>query len=334
MDSLTFLQRSLSKPQPLYVLHGDEDFLKRQVQASFRKNLLGEDGDTFALSTYTGDKAVYASVLEDLETLPFLSPYRLVVIDQADPFVTKYRATLEGYLAKPAAKGVLVLDVKTWPSTTRLAKLIDANATIVCKALSTQRLPEWCMSRATAEYGKALALQAARLLVDLVGAEMGQLDQELAKLASFVGDADHIEARAVDELVGNSREGNTFKIFDAIGAGRTGEALSILARLFEQGEDPMRMLGAFSMQLRRLAQAAALSGQGLPLSRAVEQVGFPPFAVRGSEQQLRHLGRRRAERLYDWLVETDLGLKGSSQLPPRTILERLIVRLARPLAPA
>src|SRR5437588_11308651 len=100
MDSLTFLQRSLSKPRPLYVLHGDEDFLKRQVLAFLRKNLLGEDGDSFALSTYSGDKAVYASVIEDLETLPFLSPYRLVVIEQADPFVTKYRATLESYLAK------------------------------------------------------------------------------------------------------------------------------------------------------------------------------------------------------------------------------------------
>src|SRR5260370_1194203 len=236
MDGLTCPQAGVPKPQPLYVLHGDEDFLKRQVQASLRKNLLGEDGDTFALSTYTGDKAVYASVLEDLETLPFLSPYRLVVIDQADPFVTKYRATLEGYLAKPAAKGVLVLDVKTWPSTTRLAKLIDANATIVCKALSTQRLPEWCMSRATADYGKALAPQAARLLVDLVGAEMGQLDQELAKLASYVGDADRIEAKAVDELVGNSREENTFRIFEAIGGGRTGVTLSIFAAALAQGE--------------------------------------------------------------------------------------------------
>ena len=32
MDSLTFLERPpKGKPQPLYVLHGDEDFLKRRV---------------------------------------------------------------------------------------------------------------------------------------------------------------------------------------------------------------------------------------------------------------------------------------------------------------
>ena len=102
-----------------------------------------------------------------------------------------------------------------------------------------------------------------------------------------------------------------------------------LDRLFEQGEEPLRILGAFSMQLRRLAQAARWSQQGKPLTAALAQAGVPPFALRGCEQQLRHLGRQRADRLYDWLVEADLGLKGSSQLPPQTLLERLVVQLAR-----
>jgi DNA polymerase-3 subunit delta len=44
---------------------------------------------------------------------------------------------------------------------------------------------------------------------------------------------------------------------------------------------------------------------------------------------MKHLGRRRLGKLYDWLMEVDLGLKGGSLLPPRTLLERLVVRLAR-----
>src|SRR5205807_5277408 len=142
-------------------------------------------------------------------------------------------------------------------------------------------------------------------------------------------DAKRIEPADVDKLVGNSRAENMWKIFDAIGAGNAAEALTILDRLFEQGEEPLRILGAFSMQLRRLAQAARWNVQGQPLARALDRAGVPPFAQRASEQQLRHLGRRRADRLYDWLLEADLGLKGFSQLPPRTLLERLVVRLAR-----
>jgi DNA polymerase-3 subunit delta len=330
MDSLTFLERAgRTKPQPVYVLHGDEDFLKRQVLAAVREIVLGPGDDAFGLSTHPGDKAAFAAVRDELDTVPFLSPRRLVVVEDADPFVTRHRAALEKYAAEPVATGVLVLDVKSWPANTRLAKLVNTSATITCKAPAAYKLPEWCVQWAAGRHGKQLSASAARLLVDLVGAEMGQLDQELTKLAIYVGDGARIEEKDVDQLVGSSRGENTWKIFDAIAAGRPGEALGILDRSLEQGEEPLRILGAFSMQLRRLAQVARLNQQGLPLAKALEQAGVPPFAHKGCEQQLRHLGRRRADRLYDWLLEVDLGLKGSSQLPARTLLERLVVRLAR-----
>ncbi len=331
MDCLTFLDRpERHKPQPIYVVHGDEAFLKRQVLTALRSAILGvQQDDTFGLSTFTGDKADFAAIHDELQTLPFVGSRRLVVVEDADPFVTNHRARLEKYVGEPSSSGVLVLDVKTWPANTRLAKLVPGDATIVCKSPPAFRLPDWCVRCAETSYGKKLSANAARLLVDLVGADMGQLDQELVKLAIYVGASNKIESEDVDKLVGSSRAENTWKIFDAIGSGQTGAALTILDRLFDQGEDAMRMLGAFSMQLRRLAQAARLNEQGQSISRAMEQVGIPPFAQKGCEQQLRHLGRRRAGRLYDWLLEVDLGLKGSSQLPPRTLLERLVVQLAR-----
>jgi DNA polymerase-3 subunit delta len=330
MDSLSFLQRPAQPtPYPVYVLHGDEAFLKRQVLALLRAQILGESAESMGLATHAGDKAIFATVVEELQTLPFLSPRRLVVVENADPFVTRFRGQLEKLIARPPTAGVLVLEVKTWPANTKLAKAVPDPATLVCKALTTQQLPNWCVQWADRRYGKQLAPGAARLLVELIGADMGHLDQELAKLSAYVEPAVQIDNRAVDRLVGNSRTENTWKIFDAIGEGRTVEALAILGRLFEQGEEPMRILGAFSMQLRRLAQAARLHSLGQPLAGALQQCGVPPFAVRASEQQLRHLGRSRTDRLYEWLIETDLGLKGGSSLPPRSLLEKLVVRLAR-----
>jgi DNA polymerase-3 subunit delta len=181
----------------------------------------------------------------------------------------------------------------------------------------------------TGQYGKQLTAAAAQALVDLVGGDMGLLDQELNKLSVYVGAGKRVDADDVDRLVGRSRGENTWKIFDALAESKPGVALGIVDRLFDQGEEPLRLLGAFSMQLRRLAQAARLHQQGRPLGAALEAAGVAPFAVRGAELQLKHLGRRRLEQLYDWLLEADLGLKGNSQLPPRTLIERLVVRLAR-----
>ncbi len=330
MDSLTFLQGvAKAKPRPIYVLHGDEHFLKRRVLAALKSLVLGAEDNDFGVSNRDGDKAVWAEIHDELETLPFLSPRRLVMVDRADPFVSRERARLEKYFAEPSKTGVLVLDVQAWPATTKLAKALPDAATIVCKAPAAAKLPEWCAEWCGPRHGKPMSAAAARMLVDLVGTDMGLLDQEMAKLAIYVGGNARIDTADVDQLVGQSRAENTWKIFDLIGGGQAGEALAHLDRLLDQGEEPLRLLGAFSMQLRRLAQAARLRGQGESLPDALERAGVPPFGRRGAEQQLRHLGRRRLDQLYDWLLETDLGLKGSSQLPPRTLLERLVVRLAR-----
>jgi DNA polymerase-3 subunit delta len=330
MDALTFLEKAgKAKPQPLYVLHGDEDFLKRRVLEALRGLVMGPGGDDLGPSVHAGDKAAFAAVLDELQTAPFFSPRRLVVVENADPFVTRYREALEKAVPRLPSSGTLVLDVKSWPATTRLARLIDPASTIACKAPMASRLPAWCVEWASARHGKQLAEPAAELLVELIGPEMGQLDQELFKLAVYVGGRARIDADDVDKLVGSSRAENTWKIFDAIGAGRPGEALALLDRLLDQGEEPLRILGAFSMQLRRLAQVARLQQQGLSLGAALDQAGVHTYQAKGVEQQLRHLGRRRTERLYDWLLRANTGLKGGSQLPPRALLERLVIQLAR-----
>jgi DNA polymerase III subunit delta len=334
MDALSFLTRPAGKPGPLYVLHGDESFLKRQALRALRQRVLGTDADEQGAAVFAGDRATLAEVFDELDMLPFFHPRRLVVVEAADPFVTRFRGELEKKVGKLSATGTLVLDVKTWPANTRLAKMIEDSATLACKAPPAYKLPQWCSDWTAAQYQKQLPAPAAALLVDLIGAEMGQLDQELLKLVVYVGNRKRIDVADVDRLVGNSRAENTWKIFDAIAAGDTKEALAILHRLFDQGEEPLRILGAFSMQLRRLAQATRLTAQGLSVGAALEKVGVPPFGVKSAEQQMRHLGRRRLARLYDWLLEMNLDLRGNSPLPERTLFERFLLRLARKNEPA
>lgn len=330
MDSLAFLDNpSKTALAPVYVLHGDEHFLKRRVLAALRQRAFGADGDDFGFSRHPGEKAELATVLDELRTAPFLGSWRLVHVEDADPFVTRYRAGLEKYLAAPASTGTLVLEVRTWTSTTRLAKLLKPSETITCKAPPAYKLPDWCARWAATVHEKQLSAPAARLLVDLVGTDMGQLDQEIGKLAVYAGNSKRIDVNDVDRLIGHSREESIFKAFDALAARQPAAALDVLEHAFTQGEEPIRILGAFSMQLRRLARAATLVKQGRPPVQAVEEAGFLPFARQSALKHLQALGPGGTEHFYDWLVETDLGLKGASPLPPRTQLERLLVRVMR-----
>jgi DNA polymerase III subunit delta len=239
MDALEFLNKSSkSRRQPIYVLTGDEDFLKRRVMEKLQPMIIGESDPSFAVSNYPGDKAEFSTIRNELDTIPFLSDCRLVIVDQADPFVSKFRAQLEKYCASPAKSGVLILNVKSWPSNTKLAKLLPEAATLTCKAPAAYKLPAWCIEWTKSQYQKTLAKPAAELLVELVGAQMGVLDQELKKLSDFVGEETGIQAKEVDLLVGRSRSANVFKIMDAIGNGKPAEALNILSELLVEGEEP------------------------------------------------------------------------------------------------
>ena len=333
MDALAFIDKAAkSKPQPVYILHGDEAFLKRQALTALDALLLEDADPEFARTVIPGAAANWSAVRSDLDTLPFLSPRRIVVIDQADPFVTLYRPVLEKYVTDPAKNGVLILDVEI------LAGHHQARQTSTGRghhrlqvAATTRRQP------LGDELGQEPARQEARRRRCWLAGRTGRRrngparsgDRQAGRLRRRPAD-DHAED--VDQIVGRGRAAETFKIFDAIGAGKPTEALSILNRLMEQGEAPLAVLGAFSWQLRKLAAAARFHRAGKSLPQAIADAGFQAWGRDRVEQQLRHLGRRRLDKLYEWLLEADLGMKSTGELPDRLLLERLLVRLARPRA--
>jgi DNA polymerase-3 subunit delta len=107
-----------------------------------------------------------------------------------------------------------------------------------------------------------------------------------------------------------------------------------LDRLLLAGETPVGLLAQISSSLRRLAAATRLvlqaesAGRRIDLRSALRDIGVNAYYVEKSERQLRRLGRQRGARLYQWLLDADLDLKGSSTLAPRLVLERLIVKVA------
>ena len=336
MDALAFLKAAPGKRQPVYALVGDEDFLKSRARERIIATALGDEDPSFAVSVYQGDKIDFSTARNDLETLPFVGACRVVIVEAADTFVTENRPALEAYAAKPSSVGVLVLDVKAFPDNTKLAKALPDAAKIACKtppAYKIHELKPWLVEWARTAHKKKLAPDAAELMLELVGASMGSLNQELGKLAVAVGAKPGIAVEDVERMVGRTKAADVFRILDAIGDGKPGEALSILEELFTEGEDPMAVMGPLTAQLRKLAAVGRFHfGEKMALGPAMDAAGVPKWdKIRmGVEKQLRHLGRRRLDKLTDWLVEINLGLKGGNALPERVQVERLVVMLARP----
>ncbi|CAN5430525.1 hypothetical protein BH11PLA2_BH11PLA2_12030 [soil metagenome] len=330
MDALAYLEKPPAKVPPVIALIGDEGFLVRRCREAIIKKLLDDADPEYALANYPGDKTDFTTIRNDLGTLPFLAPIRIVIIETADPFVTNHRESLEKYAAKPSKIGVLILEVKTFPEKTKLAKLLPDAGKLVCKAPKPEYLPRWCVDWAKAGHGKKLTADAAALLVDHVGPQMGLLAQEIDKLVTAVGSAAEITPEQVDKYVGRSRAANVFRIMEAIGEGKATDAMTVLSELFDEGQDPMAILGPLQYQLRKLAAFERHLGTGLPAGPAMDAAGVPkwPQARNSFDKQVRHLGRRRLQQLTKWMIDIQTGLKGGNPLPGRLQMERLVTKLA------
>jgi len=324
-------------PKPVCVAYGDDLFLRRQVMLRLRHAVLGDDEGDFSLTSFEGPTAQFREVVGELMTLAMFGSRRLVVVDEADEFVSRNREALEEYVAQPGRSGILLLDVKSWPGTTRLYKAVDAQGLAVdCGAPAGVKLTRWLCDWAKQSHKSQLALNAADSLVELVGPELGLLDQELAKLALMAGNDRKITLEMIRRMVGGWRAKTAWAMLDLALDGNVTEALRQIDRLLASpGEAPIGVLAQISAALRRLAAATRLilqaeaAGRRTSVGAALQQAGVK-FALDKAEHQLRRLGRQRGSQLYRWLLAADLDLKGDSQMPPRLILERLIVRLAAP----
>ncbi len=171
---------------------------------------------------------------------------------------------------------------------------------------------------------------AARLLLELVGPEVGLLVAEIEKLAVFVGTRARIRRDDVARMVGAGRIETIWKVLDAATTGRGNVALEHLDRLIAAGEYPVGLLAAMSVSLLKVHHAGRLRRARMKLEDACREAGIPHMAYEKTQQQHAHLGPRRVDQLPELLLQADLDLKGSSMLEPRAVLERLLVQLSGP----
>jgi DNA polymerase III subunit delta len=331
-------------PAPVYAVFGTDDYLRRKAVDRVKTEVLGTDRDQMALVEFEGETAQLADVLDECRTASLLAPFRLIIVYNADKFlrpskqdgsedvvanakIPDRRESLEKYLQSPSPSGALLLVAKSWPKTTRLYKLVEKiGRNIPCETPKGAALPGWLASHAQEAHNVRLEPAAARRLSDLVGPQLGLLDMELSKLATYVLPKTTIRVEDVDELVGASREEKVFILADLISAADAGGALALWDQVMAMDRKAeFRAVGGLRYAFARYVEAKRLVGQGLSLFDATRAAG-----LWGDTQQLkRQLDRFSLRQWQDILVKLlsiDVATKtGLGSV--RSAVEKLIVEL-------
>ncbi|MGQ9503794.1 MAG: DNA polymerase III subunit delta [Thermogutta sp.] len=338
-SGLEFLLAAARELPPLCVIYGDDDYLRRLILQKIRQYWLPDADDDFCLREFDGNDVDLAIVEQELTTVSmFSSTPRVVIVENADRFVTQHRGELEKFFSAPTHRNILLLSVSQWPANTRLAKLALEKGLVLDCAFArrkSQELVSWTVAWAKHQHGLILDRAVAEMLLESVGPACGLIDQELTKFAGL--GKKKITAEMVASLTGTWRTKAVWDVINSALGGKPAESLREIHKLLEAGETPLGILGMIAPMLRRLNAATrryVFSGPGqkrVTLQEALAEAGVPRFALKAEEERLRKLGRRRAWKLLNWLRAADAAMKGGLATDPRLVLERLIVVLADPV---
>ena len=342
------------KLRPGYVLAGDEIFLLDRCRAAVLKAFVPPDLRDFCLSDFDLTSTSIFEVLDRAQTPSLMAPFQVIFVRNVRQLFTRGAkkdefAALDRYFKSPNPQAMLlfIADFLRIPADTRRMELDDKNrferltetlgahcGMVELARVSEEDAMRWATAKAQESGGLRLEADAARELVDALGADMMLVSSELEKLLLYTSGRGRITLGDVETMVLSAKQRTLYELTDAISARDRVRALALLEGLLnssDAGEDAA--IGHLYMLARTFRQMLVILEKNVRDSRAIWQAlwqGFrmPPFAADDLIRQARrYKSRRELTRALRLVARADLELRSS---PPdkRLVLERLVYELA------
>jgi DNA polymerase-3 subunit delta len=324
LPALDFLGRARLPEACLYVLTGPDDYLREQVLARLRQDLLDPGLAEFNHVRLEGGPSTRASsLLDEMAGLPMLAERRLVELHNAPGLRPEVQEALARWILAEGSGPQTVLAV-LWPQELAgpLGEALAARGLAVDCRLDEAGRRQW-LERALGRLGVDSEPGVPEALARRAGNDLRHLASQLDKLAAYAGPGGKVTVAAVEELVSRSAEVKTWELTAAIGKRNLRGALQVLHTLLAEGEAPGALLSYLNSYLRGLAQVAALPGGAAEIARAIP--GKREFQVRMTLEELRTWSPSELRGAFELLCRADGRIKSGSD--PRLVLELLLLQL-------
>ncbi|MBF0285902.1 MAG: DNA polymerase III subunit delta [Magnetococcales bacterium] len=323
------LPSELNHPPPAVLLHGQDQGKLARFAVQLREKTLGPGGDDFDAEISHASDWNEERVITACRAFPFLSKRRFVHVRNAEGLNAAAVNALKSYLAKPSDSSLLLLTADALDAKSPLRKLfeqVESAWSVACYPMEAGELRGW-LAESLKKSGYQVDPDALTLLGERLAGDSLAAEPELRKLLDFMGEQKRIGVEEVYAVVGETAEVSGFALAAALTDGRTAEALRVLDRLLEAGEEPIMLLGQITQRLRKLIQAQAKLAAGEPPQTVANALRlFWKEKDAFLDQARRTNPRLLAQALLRCQV-ADEGVKGAGDEEPGRVMERLALAL-------
>jgi DNA polymerase-3 subunit delta len=340
------------KLRPAYVFVGDEAFFRDRCRAAILQHLVPADMRELSLYEFDLAETSVIEVLDRAQTPSLMAPFQVFFVRNVKVLYGRGShkedfAAVETYVKNPNPNALIVfvadhisipadvrrMDMQDRDKYERLRETLGES----CAMLEFARVDEgdgvrWVVETAQ-QQGFKVEADAARELVDSLGADMMLVSNELEKLMLYTTEKKRITLGDVETMVLAAKQRNLYELTDAISAKDRARSLQVLNALLSSGDGEEAAIGHLYMLARTFKQMLVVLERNVRDSRAIWQAlwqGFrvPPFAADDLIRQARrYKSRRELTRALRLIAKADLDLR-SNPVSKRMVLENLVLALA------
>ena len=262
----------------IYLLYGEEAYLKKQYKERFIKAMLPE-GDTMNYAYCDGKNTDIKEVIDLAETLPFFSERRLIVFENTG-FFKNSGADMADYISGGIPDTTYFIFIESEvDKRSKLYKAVKAKGHIAELGVQDENtLRRWVQSLVKKEH-KTMEPSDIAYFLNKVGTDMENILREMEKLVCYAMDRDTLTREDVDAVCVTQITSHIFEMVNAVADKNQRKALDLYYELLALKEPPMRILFLLTREYRLLFHVKALLNQGYGKKEIASKAGLHPFAA-------------------------------------------------------
>ncbi|MBO4290321.1 MAG: DNA polymerase III subunit delta [Lachnospiraceae bacterium] len=307
--------------QQIYLLYGEERYLKKQYTQRLREALT--TGDDMNTHFYEGKDVPVGEIIDLAETMPFLAERRVIFLSDTGLFKSGGEKLAE-YLTNANETTYFVFTESEIDKRSKLFKVVSSKGCAVDFAVQDENTLKKWIAGILAKEGKKITESTVLCFLSKTGTDMENIQMELEKLISYCMDRDVVTSEDVETICTTRLNDRIFDMVEAVAKKQTDRALALYYDLLALKVSPIQILAMIARQYNHLLQTKELKKRGFADRDIASKIGVPPFAVGKYVAQASRYKSAELRRFLEQCVQADSDVK-TGRMNDKMSVELLIL---------
>lgn len=339
MNYNNFLKEiSSGQVQSSYLFMGDEEYLMKQAIGRLKDKYIDKNFETLNYIVLNGKKEDIDSLINACETLPFMNPKKLVVVEDINSFLDNIEDRkmdeLYSYIDRLGDFLILILldNENSLKKSRKLYKIYKAKDNFVeFSKLGGRDLNNWVSSILTKNKRKMTPGDMEYFISESsynsrnIDINLYDLENQILQIIDHKKE-ELIDRQSIDAVLIRSIDTNIFELLDAINNFDSGKSLYIFNQMYMDNEPVLKILFMIIRQVRLILGVKLYKEKGYGDKQIQDKLGIKSYEYRKISALAPRFTLRKLTDTMEDLLDADRKIKSTS-IEDKLIMEILLVNL-------